>query len=507
MTFRSILFERPQAELPGEPDYFADLNLDQVVDSVASGRQEYDLKPFFYAPLRDTDSIRYRHQVFRDLEQATLFEHLKSFGRQMRDMREQLARATKMYYKYQKERWFVEAVSLYCASVQTLARDLAGGKLASRGFRALREYLADYIHSAPFIELEAETEQLLDQLSTVKYSLLIHERSIHVQKYAGQSDYSAEVERTFEKFKSGAAKEVHIDFSNGLEMNHVEAGILDLVAQLYPEAFSHLDDYAMKHAGYLDETIARFDREIQFYLSYLDFLAPMKQAGLRFCQPHVSDHDKAVHSREGFDLALADKLTSSHAPVVTNDLYLDGPERIFVVSGPNQGGKTTFARTFGQLHHLAALGCPVPGREATLFLFDRLFTHFEKEEDITNLRGKLQDDLARIHHVLEQAAPQSIIIMNEIFTSTTLEDAVFLSKQVMERIMQLDCLSVCVTFIDELASLGEKTVSVVSTVVPEDPAQRTYKIVRRSADGLSYALAIAEKYRLTYASLKERIQP
>ena len=509
MTFHSILSERTAdgraEETPEAPECFVDLNLDQIINAITLGKQEYNLKPFYYTPLRDTDAIAYRHEAMRDLESKPLFESITLFAHRMRAMRERLTQAGKLHYKYQRESWFLDAVETYCDAVNCLADDLSRADLKSRGFLAFRAYMGDYIASDRFTALLAETKKLKVDLSTVRYCILINGNAVKVRKYASESDYSVAVEQTFAKFKQGAVTDYTVKLPTWPDMNHVEAQILDLVARLYPDIFARLDDLCARHGSYLDETIGVFDREVQFYIAYLEHIATFKRAGLRFCYPQMVTEVKEVYEYEGYDLALAHKLISGKSPIVCNDFHLQDPERIIVVSGPNQGGKTTFARTFGQLHYLASLGCPVPGREAQLYLFDRLFTHFEQAEDLQNLRGKLEDDLVRIHAILDQATPCSIIIMNEILTSTTLQDAVSLGKKVMERIITLDLLCVCVTFLDELAVMSAKTVSMVSTVVPENPTVRTFKIVRKPPDGLSYALSIAEKHRLTYHQLKERV--
>jgi len=510
MNFPSVLFARPEDFINGqqldEPVFFTDLNFDQIVAAVTAGRDEYNLKPFFYFPLNRTDEIEYRHEVMQDLESGALLDQVKSFSQKMREMRENLARVENFFNRYQQAAWFLDAVEIYCDAVNCLVDDLSHEALKSRGLEAFRQYLADYTRSDRFTGLLAETKKVRADLAAAKYCVLIKGDSVKVFRYESESDYSVDVEKTFEKFKQGAVKDYRVKFPWWPEMNHIEARILDFVTRLYPETFSNLDGYYAKNGNFVDEAISVFEREVQFYIAFLDHMAKLKRGGLKFCYPRVGNDSKEVYDYDGYDLALAYKLVGEDSSIVCNDFHLRDGERVIVLTGPNQGGKTTFSRTFAQLHYLAALGCPVPGTEARLFLFDRLFTHFGRAEDIQSLRGKLEDDLVRIHDILDRATSNSIIVMNEIFTSTTLQDALFLSKKVMDKITEFDLLCVWVTFIDELAFFSKQTVSMVSMVVPENPAQRTFKILRRPADGRSYATSIAEKYRLTYEGLKERIQ-
>jgi DNA mismatch repair protein MutS len=507
--FTSLVFQdlRPTGTGARADRSFApDLNLDQIVTAIAGGREEHELiTTLFYEHLSDVDTVRYRHEVFRDLEDRALFQGIEHFAERMGQVRSHLTQIQKMQYQQQREGWFLDATSIYCDAICSLAADLAAAQLGSRALLAFREYLRTYVVSDEFSALAGETKERQEALAQIRYCIRIRGGRVDVSRYEGQADYSAEVLKTFERFKQGAVKDYRIKYRTWPGMNHVGAQILQLVARLFPDEFSALDDYCRRHAGFLDETVRRFERELQFYLAYLDYIRPLRSAGLQFCYPEVTAASKNIFATDTFDLALAKKLVSENKPVVTNEFCLSGPERIFVVSGPNQGGKTTFARTFGQLHHLAGVGVPVPGRAARLFLFDRLFTHFEREEDLTKMSGKLEDDLVRIRAILQAATSDSIVIMNEIFTSTTLHDARFLGTKVMKKLIQLDLLCVYVTFVDELASLGPSVVSMISTIVPENPAERTYKVIRGPADGLAYALAVAEKYNLTYDRLRTRV--
>ena len=496
----------PAGEQPADRTFASDLNFDQVVAAVAGERDECELiTELLYRQVRDVATVRYRHEVFRDLEDPGLFDAAARFAKTMRQVRAHLTALTKMHSVHQQRGWFLDAAATYCEAVRALAADLEARPVSSGGLRAFRDYLAVYAASAEFAALAADTADRQGDLAGITYQVRIKGPRVEVSRYDGEPDYSTEIAKTFERFQQGAVKDYRVAYRTWPGMNHVGAQVVGLVGRLFSKEFSALSDYCRRHARFLDPVIDRLDRELQFYLAYLDYIGPMRAAGLSFCYPELSASSKEIFARDTFDLALAAKLAASGKAAVTNEFHLSDPERVIVVSGPNQGGKTTFARTFGQLHHLAATGCPVPGTAARLFVFDQILTHFEREEDLASLTGKLEDDLLRIQRALRSATPRSVVIMNEIFTSTTLADAQFLGQRVLARVVELDLLCVYVTFVDELSSFAPSVVSMASTIVPDNPAERTYKIVRKPADGLAYALAIADKHHVTYQQLKGRL--
>jgi DNA mismatch repair protein MutS len=505
----SLLAGVPAAQAAvGEEDrsYARDLNLDQIVATVAGDREERDLiASVLFRRLHDPGTVRYRQEVFRDLEDPALLDVVQRFSGLLGEVRAHLRQLEQMRDRHQRQGWFLDAAAIYCDAVASLAGHLASAQPGSRALRDFRDYLVSYAASPDFTALVGDTRDRKESLGQIRYCTRIRGGRVEVSRYDGEADYSAAVLKTFERFKQGAARDYLIRYRTSPGMNHVAAQITELVARLFPEEFAGLEAYCRRHDGFPDEAITRADRELQFYLAYLDYLRPVRAAGLSFCYPEVSASSTDVRATGTFDLALARKLVTGRQPVVTNDFHLDAPERVIVVTGPNQGGKTTFARTFGQLHHLAAVGCPVPGSSARLFLPDGIFTHFEREEDIAAMTGKLEDDLIRIGDILEAATGRSIIILNETFASTTTRDASFLGTRLLTKVTRLGALCVYVTFVDELAALGEQVVSMMSTVVPGSPAERTYQVVRKPADGLAHALALAEKYDLTYPRLRERL--
>ena len=504
----SVLYPyQPDASPPANPpDYFADLNLDQLSASVFAGREEYDLSGYFAVRLRDPDAVSYRQDSLRDLERPEIYDAALRFAEQLRIVRGELRNATELRYRLQRRMWWLTGAESYLTAIDQLTEDLAEAGPDSAGFRRLTGYLADYLASTALATLRADAEQARRLLVEVSYRVQVFGDRVQVSRAVpSEPDYAADVAACFERFRRGRTASYRVKLTSYPQMNHVEEAIADRVELLYPTEFATLAEFCDKHDNFIDPVIARFDREVQFLLAWRAFTDRLQELGLPICYPTVVAGTDPAYIERGYDVALADRATQEHRRLVPNDLQLSGNERVVVITGPNQGGKTTYARMIGQFHHLTALGLTVPAESVALPVPDLIGTHFERGENLHDLTGKLDDDLVRIHRLLESTTADSLLILNEIFTSTTSADAVWLSVRVLDRIRQLGCRAVCVTFLDELARRGRDTISMVAEVEHDDPDHRTLRLVRRPADGRAYADALAARYGLTAADLGRRL--
>ena len=496
--------DEPRVQI-AEPDYFVDLHIADIVRDITRGRDAYELGEFFRSLCRDVATVHYRHEVFHDLENGQILSAISAFGEGMRRMSVRLVAADAAHYRFEKERWFVDAVQAYCDAVARLAEELQAVPVRSAGLLSLRAYLLEYVGGSRFADLVRSVRRVRDALTALVFGLRIGAGQLTVTRYEGEPDYGSEVLATFEKFRQGSDKTYEFKFSWSREINHIESAVVDRVAQLHPEPFAALDRFYAVQQGFADKRITRFAREVQFYLAYREYADGLKERGLEFSYPTIDVDSGACRARALFDMALAESLAPEGRTPVTNDFELTDGQRVLVVSGPNQGGKTTYARSIGQLHHFAALGVPVPAAAARVPLVDGIFTHFERPEQVEDLAGKLEDDLRRMKRILHAATERSLIVMNESFSSTTTEDQLVISTAVLRQMIERGVLCVLVTFLDELASFSPTVVSMVASVDIDDPARRTYRIERRPADGKAYALALATKRGLTYSQLKKRL--
>ncbi len=508
--FRSILFDHSPGPLDdvSAPAYFTDLNLDQVERALVAGRDDYRLEPYFRTPLVDPELVQYRQEVFADLERRPVRAALDAFAAAMDEVRRCRARAATRRPFWEVARWHLEACLRYLDGVRSLGRDLRLVGCRSTGLVALASYLDEYVSGQTFGELGVEAAGVARELADIRYAVWIRGARVSVGPTDDEADWADDIRATFARFADpgGERRGVASRGADSASLDPVESRILERVALEFPAQFAHLQEFVQAHPTRVDPLLARFDREVQFYLAWLDLVGPLREAGLRVELPGVTVESKQEEVWGTFDIALALQLVPQGRPIVPNDLWIHDPERILVVTGPNNGGKTTLARAIGQLHHLAALGCPTQGHDAHLFLCDRIFTHFERREDPSALLGKLGEELERLDGDLEEATPRSLVIMNEMFSSTASRDAVDLSLAILGRVADLDALAVCVTFLDELSVFSPKAVSLVSEVDPHDPEIRTFTLRRRPADGRAHASALARRYGLTADQLRERLE-
>lgn len=517
--FYSVLFPTEEsAKKPRnqrEPDCFSDLQLDRILKAVLPDYAQFHLEEYFYTPLTDPETVRYRQEVMEELEEPEKRAAVEEIIRRIPETRaileetrpkllkSGLLTGEKLGDNYLEMGRFLDTLVSYLDAVNDLNTILQKLDLRSAGLRKLSAYLTDYCSSEQLRDMTAWRQRIRENLKHIRFNMLVKPLSIRVTPYEGQEDYAERITALFSRFRQEESRSFLRLMEEKPRSEKIENQVLKMVSKLYPAEFKDLRDFVAAYIDITDDTVLDFIREVQFYFAWLDMMKTMKEIGFRFCYPELRGREEKCFALDGYDLSLAVRTLK---PVVPNDFSLTPPEQILVVTGPNQGGKSTFGRAFGQIFYLASLGVSVPARQAALPLCDQVLTHFERGEDQKLKSGKLEEDILRLKGLLDRATKDSVFVVNEIYSSTTLKDALTLGGHMIDAITDKAGSAVVVTFMEELSEVGPQTVSMVSGVSDDAEQTRTYQVRRRKADGVAFAKKLAGKYGLTKEQLKGRLR-
>lgn len=141
--------------------------------------------------------------------------------------------------------------------------------------------------------------------------------------------------------------------------------------------------------------------EIIFYIRFAELVDKMKEKKLPVCKPLAVPDDRVAYGEDIYNIKLAIKRTKGEDfDIIGNDITFDNEQRIYVMTGPNRGGKTTFTQAVGHCFLLAQAGIYVPATKFNYSPVDNIYTHFPADENDTVDLGRLGEESKRLSDIL-----------------------------------------------------------------------------------------------------------
>lgn len=498
MEFKSIL-DLKQSPYKDEvrPSFYMDFNLNQIIDKISFIWGE-NISSFYYYLPGDTECENYRREVMSDIKKGSMYEELLHFVSIMNRRKEACATKEEVRLDIQKAAWHVTEVVQFGNAFTRLYEVLEETDICSAGFLALREYLKAYLQAEEFVTMFAQANALLQEMQGYRFKLTYENELITIVEEEVSGTYEDFLDSHFGEKEEGMKN----PFAGNQELNLLEQKLLEIVQQKKPAFFKELLQFYKKNKNYARDELLLFASEITFYLSFHKFTKKMEEHGFHFVAPTVCN-EQQMYATGLYDLALACVNYSENKEVVSNDMEYREGEKFFVLTGPNQGGKTTFARSLGQLVYFTKIGLDVPALAANVHEFGYILTHFSVEESIETGRGKLQEELVRLRPMMDASCENAFVVINELFTTAANYDAIIMGQKVLQHFIGQQCRGIYVTHLKELTQAHEGVVSLRALL--DDKGIQSHKIARKEADDVACAINQVNKYKLSYEQLKERL--
>ena len=251
--------------------------------------------------------------------------------------------------------------------------------------------------------------------------------------------------------------------------------------------------------------------EFEFLTKGTQMLQALKEKSCPLCRPDIRPMSERAFDATG--LYNPDVALRIEDNIVSNDIIFDEKSTIYVLTGPNRGGKSVITCAIGIALAMMQLGMFVPAERATLSPADAIFTHFPSGAEDTIDKGRLGEECARLGEIFDRVTAHSLVLLDESLSSTGSYEASYIAAEVLAGLSLVGCRCLFSTHLHELAaeldSIAARTGGApIDTLVAgiEGEGKRSFKITRAKPDGKSYARDIASRYGLTYENIVNKIK-
>lgn len=477
----------------------------------------------------DASVIRHRIDVFEDM---LAFPEIASTLGKLMPVLTDILELRRLESEISDTESYLESITeieLYIASISTLHEGLSPikDKLTSSAFRTLTDRICELAESDYYRELNAKLSELTSRVRDIKSV------TVGVNLDAQLRPSSAGVlSINSEPFRSGDVLEkiLRLNFKDdeytcianlvpfGKKQSETQKTALALafnsaINEVYRQSLRSwkkiVQSYVLENTDFLLGLMP----EIEFLVKGTRFLSALKQKGLSLCKPEIAEGDEIVFdAKELYNPCVALKVDYD---IVPNDVDMDKDNAlIYVLTGPNRGGKSVITCAIGLSVVMMQLGMFVPARSARISISDGIFTHFPTGADDTIDKGRLGEECARLKEIFDFVTPHSLVLLDESLSSTGSFEASYIAAEVLAGLSRVGCRCLFSTHLHELAAeidnINARTAAdggaMIDTLVAGiEEGKRSFKIFRQKPDGKSYARDIADKYGLSYESIVKNI--
>ena len=477
----------------------------------------------------DPEVIRYRQAVFGDLlsheELSHTFSKLMPVLFDIMELRrlESDSGDTADYLSSMTE------IELYISSIDILYEGIckSGSHYDSAAFSGLSARIAELVESDYYAELNERLSELTGRVREIKSVTIGVNLDAQLRpREAGVLSINPEV------FHSGDTlqKILHLNFKDdgytciakltpfGKKQNENQKTALSLaftsaINDVYRQSLRSwkkiVQTYVLENTDFLLGLLPEFE----FLQKATNLMRALKVKGNNLCVPVIRPAAERVYRAVAlYNPAVALKVDD---PIVTNDLIFDENATIYVLTGPNRGGKSVITCAMGLSQAMTQLGMFVPADEAEISPVDGIFTHFPTGADDTIDKGRLGEECARLGEIFDNVTAESLVLLDESLSSTGSYEASYIASEVLAGLSRVGCHCIFSTHLHELAAeidrINERAKkeggAPIDTLVAgiEEAGKRSFRILRAKPDGKSYARDIARKYGLTYDNIIEKI--